>query len=104
MTQYEIIVCSNDDLNASSRCTAVAPGERGDAVAVAKEYYISLKSQVKRMHYHNKTCVLICNHKAVSVVKINKNIVQIVLTKTVFSVYSYNNIRPSCAIIYREGK
>lgn len=72
-------------------------------MAVAKELYYIVKRQVKRMHYHNKTCVLICNRKAVSVVKINKNIVQIVLTKTVFSVFIiYNNI-----IIYdhgREGK
>jgi len=30
----------------------------GDST-VAKKYYVSLKIQVKRMHYHNKTFVLI---------------------------------------------
>jgi len=86
MTQYGI-VCSNDDgLNASSRCTAVALAKAATRRS-QRNIMVTLKSQVKRMHYHNKTCVLICNHKAVSVVKINKNIVQIVLTKTVFSVF-----------------
>jgi len=91
-------VCSNDDLNFTRELVnIVARGERVDG-AVAKELYI-VKRQAKRTHYHNKTCVLICNRKAVSAVKINKNMVQIVLTKTVFSVFICNN-----KIIYDRGR